>query len=301
MAELTFPKIAQFKTAADLRAHLSQLKLDLPCDDRVLSALQHSPLAQRLVVDGLAIGNRWCIHPMEGWDCTTTGEPTETVVRRWQHFGESGAKLIWGGEAFAVQGDGRANPNQLGVVDDDYGRAERGLRKLLETLLTSHRAKCGDTGDLMVGLQLTHSGRFCRPRDKETPEPRIAYHHPLLDGRVGVQAGDDAAIISDDYIDRLIDKYIRAAQLAQRVGFHFVDVKHCHGYLGHEMLSAFTRPGKYGGSFENRTRFARQIIQGIQAGCHGLRIGVRLSAFDHPPFHPDPAQPARPAGRGRAR
>jgi len=69
-----------------------------------------------------------------------------------------------------------------------------------------------------------------------------------------------------------------------------VDVKHCHGYLGHELLSGFTRKGKFGGSFDNRTRFARQIIQGIQAECPGLMIGVRLSAFDHPPFKPDPTK-----------
>src|SRR5206468_4813589 len=105
------------------------------------------------------------------------------------------------------------------------------------------------------------------PHEKKRLEPKIAYHHPILDAKVGIAAGDDGAIISDDYIRRLIDNYIRAAKLAQRAGFQFVDVKHCHGYLGHEMLSAFTRPGPYGGSFENRTRFAREIIVGIGAAC----------------------------------
>src|SRR5205807_4148014 len=179
-------------------------------------------------------------------------------------------------------GDGRANPNQIGVIDDDVERAQRGAEKLLLTLQTAHRERFGNTDDLLVGLQLTHSGRFCRPRDKKKLEPRIAYHHPILDPKFGIDPKDDSVLISDDYIARLIDNYVRAAKLAQRVGFQFVDVKACHGYLGHEMLSAFTRPGKYGGSLENRTRFAREIVQAIQAACPGLMIGLRLSIFDHP-------------------
>jgi 2,4-dienoyl-CoA reductase-like NADH-dependent reductase (Old Yellow Enzyme family) len=145
-------------------------------------------------------------------------------------------------------------------------------------------------------LQLTHSGRFCRPSAKGW-QPHIAYHHPLLDSRFGIARDDMSVVLSDDEIRRIIDDYIRAAGIADRAGFQFVDVKHCHGYLGHEMLSAYTRPGPYGGSFENRTRFAREIIQGIRAHCPGLSIGVRLSAFDVPPFKPD-ATRARPGQPG---
>ena len=290
MSERAFPKLSQFKTPGELRARLAQLGLSVPCDDAVRSARDGSPVAQPLDVGGFTVGNRWCIHPMEGWDGTTSGEPTERTLRRWKHFGESGAKLIWGGEAFAVQGDGRANPNQLGVIDDDIDRAERGLRALMDALRRAHGSAVGNDDQLLVGLQLTHSGRFCRPSDKRQLEPRIAYHHPILDHKFGMDRRDDAVVISDDYIRRLIDNYVRAAKLAQRVGFQFVDVKHCHGYLGHELLSAHTRAGNYGGSFENRTRFAREVIDGIRAECPGLMIGVRLSVFDHPPFKPDPAQ-----------
>ena len=247
-------------------------------------------MGQPIAVDDFVVGNRWCIHPMEGWDGTTGGEPTEHVLRRWAHFGASGAKLIWGAEAFAVQGDGRANPNQLGHVDGNEARTERSLRVLLETLLKAHRESVGTTDDLLVGLQLTHSGRFCKPYDKRKLEPRIVYHHPLLDPRFGIRADDDSVVMTDDYIKRLIENYVRVAAIAHRVGFQFVDAKHCHGYLGHEFLSAFTRPGQYGGSFENRTRFAREIIEGIRAASPGLKVGVRLSAFDHPPFKPDPAR-----------
>ncbi len=94
--------------------------------------------------------------------------------------------------------------------------------------------------------------------------------------------------MSDDEIARLVDDFAVAACLAQRAGFAFVDVKHCHGYLGHEFLSAVDRPGRYGGSFENRTRFLREVVAAIRATAAGLMIGVRLSAFDFMPFRPGP-------------
>ena len=259
----------------------------MPLDPRVLSTVEGSPMAQPLDVGNFVVGNRWCVHPMEGWDCTTTGEPTEHTLRRWKHFGLSGCKLIWGGEAFAVHGDARANPNQLALVDNDKDKAARGLASLLETLTAAHRESFKHTDDLLVGLQLTHSGRFCKPRDKKRLEPRIAYHHPLLDAKFGIAAGDDSVLMTDDDLRRLVDDYVTAAKLAEKVGYHFVDFKHCHGYLCHELLSAFTRPGPYGGSFENRTRFTREVIAAIRAACPKLMIGVRLSAFDAPPFKPD--------------
>ena len=284
-----FTKVGHFKDPAAFAAHLAALGVDLPCDEHIASGAA-SPLAQPIDVGGFVVGNRWCAHPMEGWDGTTAGEPTEPTLRRWRHFGESGCKLIWGGEAFAVQADGRANPNQIGIIDGNIKRAARGLEVLLEQLHAGHRERIGKSDDMLVGLQLTHSGRFCRPHDKKKLEPKIAYHHPILDRKFGIDSGDDSVIISDDYLRRLIDSYIAAAKLAQKMGFHFVDVKHCHGYLGHELLSGFTRPGPFGGSLENRTRFAREVVAGIRAECQGLMIGVRLSAFDAPPFAPDPSR-----------
>ncbi|MGA3065727.1 MAG: NADH:flavin oxidoreductase [Tepidisphaeraceae bacterium] len=290
MVEETFEKIGHFKDATAFAGHLEGRGLNLPCDLKVDSAAEGSPLAEGIDVGGFRVGNRWCIQPMEGWDATTDGQPSEHTLRRWRHFGMSGCKLVWGGEAFAVQSDGRANPNQLGIIDGDEKRAEKGVVRLLENLRDAHREKFGATDDLLVGLQLTHSGRFCRPHDKEKLEPKILYHHPLLDRKYGIDPADDSVVISDDYIKALIDRYIRAAVLAQRAGFGFVDLKHCHGYLGHEFLSAHTRGGPFGGSLENRTRFLRELISGIQAKCRGLQIGVRISAFDHPPFKPDPSR-----------
>jgi 2,4-dienoyl-CoA reductase-like NADH-dependent reductase (Old Yellow Enzyme family) len=99
----------------------------------------------------------------------------------------------------------------------------------------------------------------------------------------------DYPVLTDSEIEGIIEEFHRAARLASELGFHFVDIKHCHGYLGHEFLSAHTREGKYGGSFENRTRFLREVVEGIRAAAPGLQIGVRLSAFDAIPYRPDPA------------
>jgi len=253
----------------------------LLCDDEALPAPQ-SPLSRPVQFDGFRVGNRFCIHPMEGWDATPDGNPSEHTCRRWQRFGESRAKLIWGGEAVAVRHEGRANPNQLLAAS----HTKSGLARLREKLLTAHRDCYGSTDDLLVGLQLTHSGRFCRPNDRAKLEPRILYHHPILDRKFGLPS--DWPVLTDGEIRSIIDDYVAAAELAADVGFQFVDLKHCHGYLGHEFLSAFTREGPYGGSFENRTRFLREIVEGIRAAVPSLALGVRISAFDVVPFRPDP-------------
>ncbi|MCC7518060.1 MAG: NADH:flavin oxidoreductase [Verrucomicrobiae bacterium] len=280
-----FVRIPGLKTVEEFRALLVRLGIRLECDDAIETA-PASPLAQPLEVEGRKIGNRWCVHPMEGWDATADGHPTECTFRRWQRFGQSGAKLIWGGEAMAVREDGRANPNQL-LIDEAH---QASLAALRETLVRAHRDRCGTEQGMLIGFQLTHSGRFCRPRDKAKLEPRIAYRHPLLDRRFHV-AGD-AALLTDDELRALVPFYARAAKIAENAGADFVDVKHCHGYLLHEILGAHTRPGPYGGSFENRTRLTREILAAIRAECPRLLIGVRLSAFDFVPFRPDPAKSA---------
>ncbi len=275
----SYPKVAQLKNVEALRERLAQLGLELPVDDQILTAGQDSPLARPLDFGGLRAGNRWCIHPMEGWDAHPDGSPSDLTLRRWRRFGQSGAKLIWGGEAAAVQEDGRANPHQTLAIPSNRD----GLAALLAALRDEHRARFGTTDDLVVGLQLTHSGRFCRPRG-ERLQPRIAYHHPLLDAKFGIDSADDSPLWTDADLQRLIDNYVRAAGLAREVGFQFVDVKACHGYLLHEFLSARDRPGPFGGDLEGRTRLLRTIVRNVREAWPDLRIGVRLSLFDTLPY-----------------
>ena len=287
---VSYPRVASFKTPDAFAARLRALGLHLGFSPSH-TAGPDSPLAQPIAARAgstLSAGNRWCILPMEGWDGTSDGHPSDLTRRRWTHFGISGAKTIWGGEAVAVRRDGRANPNQLVIGEETLGD----LVSLREGLVSAHQERFGRTDDLLVGLQLTHSGRYARPTPAG-PAPRVAYRHPVLDQRLGIT--DDRAVFTDDELDRLTDDFVAAAVRAQRAGFAFVDVKHCHGYLGHELLSARARPGKYGGSLENRLRFLTTIAEGIHAEAPGLEIGVRLSAFDMVPYKKGPGDVGVPA------
>jgi NADPH2 dehydrogenase len=275
-----YPKVAQLKSVDALRVRLSELGCSLPLDDRILTAEEGSPLAAPLDVAGFRVGNRWCIHPMEGWDANRDGSPSEFTLRRWRNFGRSGAKLIWGGEAAAVLPRGRANPNQTLAVQKNYS----GLAQLLGELHAGHLEQCGSLDGLLVGLQLTHSGRFCKPKRHDRWAPRIAYHHPLLDAKFGIDPNDPSVVLTDDQTERLIDNFVRRARLAQNVGFQFVDVKACHGYLLHEFLSARRRPGRFGGDLAGRSRVLMTIIDRIRSELPRLMIGVRLSVFDSVPF-----------------
>lgn len=276
-----YKRVASLKTIEDFKAYLGELEVSLPLDDEILKA-DASPLAESINVGAFTIGNRFCIHPMEGWDGTEDGRPTEYVTRRWRNFGTSGAKLIWGGEAVAVTLDGRANPNQLCLYEENKGD----FASLRKELVNAHHERFGKTDDLLVGLQLTHSGRFCKPNNKFSFEHKLAYRHPVLDRKFHID--EDLPILTDDQIKELIERFITAATLAVEAGFQFVDIKHCHGYLLHEFLSARSREGEFGGSLENRSRFLRQVVQGIRANHPDLLIGIRLSAFDFVAYKPDP-------------
>ncbi len=270
-----FPRIASLRDVDGLRARLVALGLELPCDDGVLAPAD-SPLARPLMLDGARLlPNRFVIQPMEGWDGTREGRPTELTCRRWRRFGSSGAAWIWGGEAIAVSADGRANPHQL-LLNDTTAAAIGSLRReLLEA--------AGEIGSRpLVGLQLTHSGRWSCSAP-HVRAPRVAFRHPLLDGRAGV--ADDRAVLSDREVHALVGHFARAAHLAQEEGFDFVDLKHCHGYLAHEFLAARVRSGAFGGSsLGERTRLLRAVVDAVRAAAPGLAIGVRLSVFDLVPY-----------------
>ena len=229
-------------------------------------------------VGGRTVGNRWAIQPMEGCDGTLDGLPDELTFRRYVRFGSGGAKLIWG-EATAIGDNARMNPRQLWLHDGSAAVIE----KMLADCRTAHRESCGDDRDLLLGLQLTHSGRFSFRR------PLLATHDPILDPltrdkSTGRFVDASYPLLSDDDLKRIEDQYLAAARLAARIGCDFVDIKQCHRYLLSELLAATNRPGEYGGSLENRTRLVRNVITRIRHELPSLRITSRFNAYDGIPY-----------------
>ncbi len=253
----------QFKTAADLAAAATALGVELPLSG------DFAPTFAPATVGGRAVGNRWCVHPMEGCDGNPDGSPGELTVRRYTRFGDGGAKLLWG-EACAVTESARANPRQLWLAPHTLAA----FRDLVQVCRAAHRAANGDDADLLFGLQLTHSGRY-------SSVPVVACRDTILESRPGAKV---PPLATDDELARLVDDYVATAKLAAAAGFDFVDVKQCHRYLLSELLGARTRPGKYGGSYENRTRLARDIIRAVRAAVPGLLVATRLNVFDGVPF-----------------
>ena len=215
--------------------------------DRVVEPAPSGPLSWSVDIDGFLVGNRFCILPLEGWDSDEEGNPTESSLERWRRLGRSGAKLVWG-ESAAVRADGRSSPQQL-LVDRN---TLPGLETLRLSAVEAHGHAHGDPADFKVGLQLTHSGRYSKPHG--TSSPVSVRHHPYLDRTVGPPP--EEPLLGDDQIYGLIEAYVGAVGLVAEAGFDFVDLKACHGYLGHELLGAFERPGDFGGSFENRCPFS---------------------------------------------
>lgn len=285
MSTLPILRVGTVKDVGRFEEHVKSLGLTLPCDHELLHG-DASPLRAPMERNGIKIGNRITVQPMEGWDGTPDGKPTEHTIERWRKFGRSGAKLIWGGEAVAVSHEGRANPNQLVIAP----HTKKGLAEVRTALIEEHKRTTGSADALLIGLQLTHSGRYCRPNQHNKPEPKILYHHPILDRKLGLP--NDYPVLTDGEIEGILGEFHDAAKIAEEIGFDFVDIKHCHGYLGHEFLSAHTREGKFGGTLDNRTRFLREIVRSIRMIAPKLKIGVRLSAFDTVGYRPDPAKSA---------
>ena len=270
MSSVSVHERFRLRSLDELRAAIAELGLELRADEDV------SCLAEPVEVAGRTMPNSMAIQPMEGCDAAANGAPDALTFRRYRRFGEGGAGLLWF-EACAVVPEGRANPRQLWLHEgskDEFARlVTEAHRAAAESMGKDHRPFCV--------LQLTHSGRYSRP--EAAPVPMIAHHDALLDPDRGLPP--DYPLVTDDYLEALEDRYVLAARLAFEVGFDAVDVKSCHRYLVNELLAAHTRPGKYGGSYENRTRFLKNVIAKIRAELGADRIVTcRLGVYDAHPY-----------------
>jgi 2,4-dienoyl-CoA reductase (NADPH2) len=254
-----------------LISEADRLGLELPVRGDV------SPLFQELrLKTGHVLKNRFAALPMEGADADESGTPGALTFRRYRRFATGGFGLVWF-EACAVVPEGRSNPHQLRIHEGNVGIFGELVR---ETRRASASAS-GGTPPVLV-LQITHSGRYARPEGR--PAPMIIHHSPELDRRQNLPS--DYQLVPDEYLDELQDKYVEAAGFAALAGFDGVDIKSCHGYLLSELLAAHTREhGRYGGSFKNRARFLKTVVDRICHEVPGIFVTTRLSIYDALP-HP---------------
>ena len=261
----------KFKTLEQIRQKSRDLNLRLEYSEDL------SPLALPAKIGKKTAPNRLAIHPMEGCDSLPGGGPSELVERRYMRLARGGAGLIWW-EACAVVREGRANELQMMLTKDN-------LPAFSSLVKQTRKAAAGANGagfSPVYVLQLTHSGRYSRPKGHKM-SPVIPQHDPILDPRCGVKPEDP--VVTDKYLDSLVQKYVRSALLAKEAGFDGVDIKACHRYLISELLASYTREGKYGGSYENRTRLLRTIIAEVRKACGpDFIIACRFNVFDAHPY-----------------
>lgn len=257
----------RYTSLAEAGARAAALGVSLPLSEE--TALLREPLE----VAGYRLHNRLVIQPMEGCDGTLDGSPGELTRRRYRRFAESGAGLIWM-EAVAVVREGRANPRQLMLTRTNLDAFKRLTEDIREWAVRA-------TGrEPVLVMQATHSGRYSKPEGD--PAPRIACRNPLFEKDMPLP---DSCILSDDELRALPERYACSACLAEEAGFDGVDIKACHRYLLNELLSAHTRPGPYGGSFENRTRLLRDAVRAAKAAtAGGAFITSRLNVYDGFPY-----------------
>lgn len=260
----------KFKTVEELKAKIEELGVNINLSEDL------SPLSRPVKIGPVTAPNSIAILPMEGCDSERDGSPSELVRRRYHRFASGGAGLLWF-EACAVVHEGRANPLQMYLTKQNMKAFADLLKEVDEA---AARANGSDHRPVKI-LQLTHSGRYSRPDDK--PAPMIPQHDPLLDPRVGL--GPEDPVVSDEYLDSLIEKYVESAVMAREVGFDGVDIKACHRYLVSELLASHTRDGRYGGSFENRTRFLLDTVRAVRSAVgDDFVVACRLNAYDAHPY-----------------
>lgn len=255
------PKV--YTSFDEFHSQNTEHKTELPFSDDV------SVLRASAELCGKTVPNRLACQAMEGCDGTADGSPDVLTKRRYERFAKGGAGMIWF-EATAVMEEGRANPRQLYINEKNIGNFKRQVEEIKETALKTNGY------EPIVIMQATHSGRYAKPNG--IPEPLIAYHNPIFEKDNPISKD---RIVTDDYLDRVGEALVNAALLAERAGFDGVDIKCCHRYLNSELLSAYTRDGRYGGSLENRTRLLRESVKGAIENCSkDFIVSSRLNVYD---------------------
>ncbi len=215
-------------------------------------------LSKPIKIGNKTAANRFVVLPSESNDGLDSGAPSERSVERYKKYVEGQAGIVCSESVLADIG-GRARIHQLYLGDetvDGYARMIDELRKA--------------NPEVIFIIQVDHCGSLADP---DFSDPVAIYP----------RESHTARLLTDGEIQQFRDKFIHAAVLAHKAGADGVDIKHAHGFFGNEFLQpANTREGRYGGSFENRTRFFREVIAGIkqQVDSDDFLLSVRISAYE---------------------
>ena len=252
-----------YTTTEEFKTQNNELGLKLPFSDNT------DMLKEEYKIGNKVIPNRLACQAMEGCDGTSDGSPDTLTKRRYERFAKGGAGIIWF-EATAVLKEGRTNPRQLYITENNLDDFKRQVEEIKQTALKTNGY------EPVVIMQATHSGRYSKPNG--SPEPLIAYNNPIFEKDNPISSD---RIVTDEYLDRVGEALVKGAVLAEKAGFDGVDIKCCHRYLNSELLSAFDRDGRYGGSLENRTRLLREGVKGAIESCSkDFIVSSRLNVYD---------------------
>jgi 2,4-dienoyl-CoA reductase-like NADH-dependent reductase (Old Yellow Enzyme family) len=218
-------------------------------------------LSKPIKIGNKTAANRFVVLPNESNDGLDSGAPSERSIGRYKKYVEGQAGIVFSESTMAHIG-GRARIHQLYLGDetvDGFARMIDELRKV--------------NPNVIYIIQVDHCGFLADP----------GFSDPVA---IYPRESTTARLLTDDEIQQFRDRFIHASLLAQKAGADGVEIKHAHGFFGNEFLQpANNREGRYGGSFENRTRFFREIVEGIKqkADPDDFLIGVRISAYEGVP------------------
>ncbi len=211
----------------------------------------------------LKIGNRTCknrffIQAMECNDEDETGNPSSDTTERYKTLAKGEAGLI-SLEAISVTRESRARDNQLMIMEPNREPLTKFVKEVKDA-----------NPDTLFIFQLTHSGELSNPEfsRRVTVKPLHGY------------GGD---VLTEDEVDKIMDDFVLAAKIAHDAGADGIDMKLCHGYFGSQLLRPYNdRKWKYGGSWENRSRFAFELYEKMAKAVNdpNFLIGSKISAWE---------------------
>jgi 2,4-dienoyl-CoA reductase-like NADH-dependent reductase (Old Yellow Enzyme family) len=248
-------------------------------------------LFEPLPIRDVVLKNRIAVSPM----CQYSSQ--DGFANDWHlvHLGSravGGAALVFT-EACAVTAEGRISPEDLGIWKDEH---VANLGRIVDFV---HGQKA------LAGIQLAHAGRKGSTAAPFEGGRLVDHAHggwtPVAPSAIAFN--ESYAVpraITTQEIAGTIEDFVAAAQRARRAGFDVAEIHAAHGYLIHEFLSPLSnqRTDQYGGSFENRTRFAREVSQAVRGVWpRELPLFMRISATDYADGGWDLPQSIRLAGQ----